>query len=79
MRFVRFFFGGLSVLMSEKPIKLKDITLQDDVEQLVILRKRLNKDQHQFANELNITSKYLSAVENYRSPFSKRYSLASKK
>lgn len=50
--------------------KLDDIiTIENDVERLIILRKRLNKTQYQFAMDIGISASYLTQIENYKFPF----------
>jgi transcriptional regulator with XRE-family HTH domain len=51
--------------------KLKKIECLDDVERLLIVRKRLNKKQYEFAREIGVSPSYLLAVENYKKPFTK--------
>ncbi len=43
----------------------------DNVERLLIIRKRLNKKQYEFAREIGVSPSYLLAVENYKKPFTK--------
>ncbi|MFC0273751.1 helix-turn-helix domain-containing protein [Metabacillus herbersteinensis] len=51
--------------------KFKEIKLiENDVERLIILRKRLNKSQYEFAKDLGVSASYLGQVENYKFPFS---------
>lgn len=48
---------------------LNHIQVIDDVERIIILRKRLgNMKQYEFAKELQISTNYLVAIENYRLP-----------
>ncbi|MCM3619709.1 helix-turn-helix domain-containing protein [Sutcliffiella horikoshii] len=54
------------------PMKLEQITIETDVERLILLRKKLEKKQYEFARELGISTNYLVAVENYRLPFSNK-------
>jgi len=51
---------------------LGKIETENDVERLIILRKRLGMTQYQFARALGISTSYLGAVENYHLPFSGR-------
>lgn len=51
------------------PRTLSNVTLETDVERLIVLRKKLNLKQYEFAKELGISTNYLVAVENYRLPF----------
>ncbi|MGN8842539.1 helix-turn-helix domain-containing protein [Niallia sp. HCP3S3_B10] len=50
------------------PTSLKQICLEDDVERLIILRKRLRLNQFQFAKEIGVSSSYLRKVESRRIP-----------
>ena len=43
--------------------QLNEIVIADDVERLLILRKRLNLSQYQFANAVGISTSYLGQVE----------------
>lgn len=43
-------------------------TIENDHERLIILRKRLEKSQYQFAKELGISSSYLGQIENRKYP-----------
>lgn len=53
--------------------KLADIDqINDDVERLIILRKRLNKSQYEFARLLGISPSYIGQIENYKVPFTKK-------
>ncbi|PGT80590.1 helix-turn-helix transcriptional regulator [Bacillus sp. AFS040349] len=45
------------------------IYLDNDVERLIILRKRLNKSQYEFAHDIGISTSYLGLIENYKYPF----------
>ncbi|NRD81042.1 helix-turn-helix domain-containing protein [Bacillus sp. BRMEA1] len=48
---------------------LNQIQVSDDVERIIILRKRLgNMKQYELAKELQISTNYLVAIENYRLP-----------
>ncbi|RHW35984.1 XRE family transcriptional regulator [Neobacillus notoginsengisoli] len=49
---------------------LNEIQVADDAERLIILRKRLNLSQFQFAKELEISTSYLGQVERGELPFS---------
>jgi len=49
-----------------------DIECEDMVERLLILRKRLQMKQYEFAREIGISTSYLLAVEKYKKPFTKR-------
>lgn len=51
-------------------IKFSDIQVADDSERLIILRKRLNMSQFQFAKDLGISSSYLGQVERGELAFS---------
>jgi len=48
---------------------LNQICIEDDVERLIILRKRLKLNQFQFAKEIGISSSYLRKVESRTIPF----------
>ncbi|WP_066418214.1 helix-turn-helix domain-containing protein [Sutcliffiella cohnii] len=52
-------------------MKFKDIECLDNVERLLVLRKRLNKKQYEFAREIGVSPNYLLSVENYKKPFTK--------
>jgi predicted transcriptional regulator len=43
--------------------KLNEIEIEDDVERLIILRKRLNLSQYQFAQAVGVSSSYIGQVE----------------
>jgi len=47
-----------------KPLSFKHIQIEDDVERLIILRKRLGKSQYEFAKAIGVTGNYLNNVEN---------------
>ncbi|WP_078557249.1 helix-turn-helix transcriptional regulator [Bacillus alkalicellulosilyticus] len=50
--------------------KFEDIlSLEDDVERLIILRKRLGKSQYQIAKDLGVSTSYIGQIENYKYPF----------
>ncbi|MCM3443606.1 MULTISPECIES: helix-turn-helix domain-containing protein [Metabacillus] len=50
-------------------VTLEHIQVSDDVERIIVLRKRLgNMKQYELAKELNISTNYLVAIENYRMP-----------
>ncbi|WP_223821053.1 helix-turn-helix domain-containing protein [Bacillus sp. S3] len=51
-------------------VNFNDIEIADDSERLVILRKRLNLSQLQFAMNLGISSSYLGQVERGELAFS---------
>lgn len=46
----------------------KDIQIMDDVERLVILRKRYNKSQYEFAKDIGVSPSYVGQVERYEYP-----------
>lgn len=46
----------------------KEIVIEDDVERMLILRKRLNMSQFQFAKVLNVSQSYIGQVERYEYP-----------
>lgn len=53
--------------------RLSDINMiNDDVERLIILRKRLNKSQYEFARLLGISPSYIGQIENYKVPFTRK-------
>jgi transcriptional regulator with XRE-family HTH domain len=39
------------------------IQVMDDSERIIIIRKRLNKSQHEFASDIGVSSSYLSQIE----------------
>ncbi|KZE68016.1 hypothetical protein AWM68_17750 [Fictibacillus phosphorivorans] len=47
-----------------------EIKLGNDAERLIILRKRLNLNQFQFAKELGISVSYIGQMEREELPFS---------
>jgi DNA-binding XRE family transcriptional regulator len=48
---------------------LEGIEVMDDIERLIILRKRLNHmKQYQLARHIGISTNYLVAIENYKRP-----------
>lgn len=49
-------------------MKLEEIFCLDDVEKLLVLRKRLGLKQHELARIIGIHSNYLSAIESYKAP-----------
>lgn len=57
--------------MSLNKSKIETIECLDNVERLIIVRKRLNKKQYEFAREIGISSSYLLAIENYKKPLTK--------
>ncbi|GKU84331.1 helix-turn-helix transcriptional regulator [Niallia taxi] len=54
-------------------MKFNQITIEDDVERLLILRKRLNLNQFQLAKELKISKSYLVKIENRSLPLSSAF------
>ncbi|MFB1100395.1 helix-turn-helix domain-containing protein [Terribacillus sp. JSM ZJ617] len=44
-------------------------TIEDDIERLIILRKRLGRSQYQFAKDLGFSASYIGQVENRKFPF----------
>ncbi|MEY8742062.1 helix-turn-helix domain-containing protein [Bacillales bacterium AN1005] len=54
-------------------MKFNQITIEDDVERLLILRKRLNLNQFQLAMELKISKSYLTKIENRSLPLSSAF------
>ncbi len=49
--------------------RLQDVTPQSDSERLLLLIRKLNIKQYQFAKELGYSSVYIESVNNGRSPF----------
>ncbi|MGN7300600.1 helix-turn-helix domain-containing protein [Ferdinandcohnia sp. SAFN-114] len=47
--------------------------IENDVERLIILRKRLEKSQYEFAKALGVSSSYLGQIENYKVPFTVQF------
>ncbi|MFD1736268.1 helix-turn-helix domain-containing protein [Bacillus salitolerans] len=47
----------------------KDISVIDDVERMIILRKRLRIKQYELARAIGVTANYLGDVENYKLAF----------
>jgi len=47
--------------------------IENDVERLIILRKRLEKSQYEFAKALGISTSYLGQIENYKVPFTSQF------
>jgi transcriptional regulator with XRE-family HTH domain len=39
------------------------IQVMDDSERIIIIRKRLNKSQYEFASDIGVSSSYLSQIE----------------
>lgn len=48
---------------------MQDVTPQSDSERLLLLIRKLNIKQYQFAKELGYSSVYIESVINGRSPF----------
>jgi transcriptional regulator with XRE-family HTH domain len=46
-----------------------EIKIIDDVERLIILRKRLDMKQYEFAKQIGVSASYIGQVENYQTPF----------
>ena len=44
----------------------------DDVEKIILIRKRLGLKQYEFSKLLGYTPNHLANVENYKSPISKK-------
>ncbi|WP_163537263.1 helix-turn-helix transcriptional regulator [Gracilibacillus sp. YIM 98692] len=44
------------------------VYIENDHERIILLRKRLNKSQYQFAKDLGISVSYLGQIENYKTP-----------
>lgn len=51
-------------------LNFNEIQIADDSERLIILRKRLNMSQFQFAKDLGLSSSYLGQVERGELAFS---------
>lgn len=49
-------------------MKLQQLSVANDVERLILLRKRLNMKQYEFAKVIGVSSNYIANVENYRMP-----------
>ncbi|MGE7219180.1 helix-turn-helix domain-containing protein [Priestia koreensis] len=58
--------------MQEQNIRFRDITIDDDVERLMVLRKRYNLRQYELANALGVSENYLGAIENRVNPLTKK-------
>jgi transcriptional regulator with XRE-family HTH domain len=52
---------------------LNEIEPLNDVERLILLRKRFNLSQFQLAKELGISSSYLGQIEREELPFNKQF------
>ncbi|WP_367018654.1 helix-turn-helix domain-containing protein [Priestia koreensis] len=59
-------------MMQEQNIRFRDITIDDDVERLMVLRKRYNLRQYELANALGVSENYLGAIENRVNPLTKK-------
>lgn len=53
--------------------KLNQIEVEDDLERLLILRKRLNLSQYQFAHAVGVSPSYISQVERGKSPITEQF------
>lgn len=53
-------------------MRLEEIEAIDDVERLIILRKRLNMNQKEFSEHIGYTHIYLAYIENYKKPFTRK-------
>ena len=49
---------------------LNEIEVKDDVERILLLRKRLNMKKSEFSRYVGVSSEHLRRVETYRSPLS---------
>lgn len=56
------FFGEGDIM------KLQQIKIENDVERLILLRKRLNMRQYEFAKLVGVSTNYIANIENYRMP-----------
>lgn len=54
-------------------MEFNQITIEDDVERLIILRRRFNLNQFQLAKELKISKSYLTKIENRSLPLSSAF------
>lgn len=45
-----------------------EIRVQDDVEKLILWRKRLGLKAYELAREIGVTPNYLRSIENYQRP-----------
>ncbi len=53
--------------------RFENVAILDDVERLIVLRKRLgNKKQYQFARDIGCSGSYLAKIESYHAPFSNK-------
>lgn len=46
----------------------KNLIVDDDVEKIILLRKRMGLRQYELAKELGISKNYLTRIENYKNP-----------
>lgn len=54
--------------------KFNNIEINNDVERLIVLRKRLgNMKQYELARELGVSASYIVAIENFRQPFTNNF------
>lgn len=53
--------------------RLNEIEVEDDLERLIILRKRLNLSQYQFAQSVGVSPSYISQVERGKSPITEQF------
>ena len=51
---------------------LKDIQVQSEGESLLLIRRRCNLTQFQFAEKLGVSKNYIHSVENGKYPLSKK-------
>ncbi|UNL87429.1 helix-turn-helix domain-containing protein [Priestia koreensis] len=54
------------------PPRFRDLTIDDDVERLMVLRKRFDLRQYELANALGVSESYLGTIENRTKPLSKK-------
>ncbi|MGS2779892.1 helix-turn-helix domain-containing protein [Robertmurraya sp. GLU-23] len=53
--------------------RLNEIEIEDDIERLIILRKRLNLSQYQFAKAVGVSTSYLGQIERGELPLSVQF------
>lgn len=49
---------------------LNEIEVKDNIERILLLRKRLNMKKSEFSRYIGISSQHLRRIENYHSPLS---------
>lgn len=53
-------------------LKLEDVSAADDIEKLIVLRKRLRLNQKEFSDLIGYTPNYIANIENYKMPLTNK-------